>query len=227
VLALAACGGGEESAPTTSAEVPSTAFAAAGCPVDDPAACERAALAATALEEGDTAALVKLSYADTFVCDDLPAEMFPDCAPGETLEGHAVTGADGKIGILSAGNYATRLAELAEVTVAGVGTCGPEDPDVARTTSRSGPRTAPGAARSSSSGGRASGRSGSSMRTRSRTGRPSTPSRRPSWPAATSSRGTKRGSAGPRTPRQDRSARPAFPSALARPGSRWRSGRPR
>jgi hypothetical protein len=129
VLALAACGGGEENAPTTSAEVPSTAFAAAGCPVDDPAACERAALAATALEEGDTAALVELSYADTFACDDLPAELFPDCAPGETLEGHAVTGADGKIGILSAEDYAARLAELGEVTVAGVGTCGPEDPD--------------------------------------------------------------------------------------------------
>ncbi|MGH3028430.1 MAG: hypothetical protein ACRDMW_07735 [Gaiellaceae bacterium] len=129
VLALAACGGGEESAPTTSAEAPSAAFAAAGCPIDDPAACERAALAATAVEEGDTAALVELSYADTFVCDDLPAEMFPDCAPGETLEGHAVTGADGKIGILSAEDYAARLAELGEVTVAGVGTCGPEDPD--------------------------------------------------------------------------------------------------
>ena len=129
VLALAACGGGEESAPTTSAEVPSAAFAAAGCPVDDPAACERAALAATALEEGDAAALVELSYADTFVCDDLPAEMFPECAPGETLEGHAVTGADGKIGILSAEDYAARLAELGEVTVAGVGTCGPDDPD--------------------------------------------------------------------------------------------------
>jgi hypothetical protein len=128
-LALAACGGGEESAPTTSAEVPSSAFAAAGCPVDDPAACERAALAATALEEGDTAALVELSFADTFVCDDLPAELFPDCAPGETLEGHASTGADGEIAILSADEYEARLAELGEVTVAGVGTCGPEDPD--------------------------------------------------------------------------------------------------
>jgi hypothetical protein len=129
VLALAACGGDEESAPSTGTEAPSAAFAAAGCPVDDPAACERAALAAKALQEGDTTALVELSYADTFVCDDLPAEMFPDCGPGETLEGHAVTGADGKIGILSAEDYEARLAGLREVTVAGVGTCGPDDPD--------------------------------------------------------------------------------------------------
>jgi hypothetical protein len=128
-LALAACGGDEESAPTTSAEAPSAAFAAAGCPIDDQAACERAALAATALQEGDTVALVALSYADTFVCDDLPAELFPDCAPGETLEGHAMTGADREIAILAAEEYEARLAELGEVTVAGVGTCGPEDPD--------------------------------------------------------------------------------------------------
>jgi hypothetical protein len=129
VLALAACGGDEESAPTTGVEAPSAAFAAAGCPVDDPAACERAALAATALQEGDTAALVELSYTDTVVCDDLPAEMFPDCAPGQTLEGHAVTGADGQIAILSAEEYEARLAELGEVAVTGVGTCGPDDPD--------------------------------------------------------------------------------------------------
>jgi hypothetical protein len=129
VLALAACGGDEESAPSTGAEAPSAAFAAAGCPVDDPAACERATLAAAALQEGDTTALVELSYADTFVCDDLPAEMFPDCAPGETLEGHAVTGADGKIAVLASQDYEARLAELGEVNVAGVGTCGPDDPD--------------------------------------------------------------------------------------------------
>jgi hypothetical protein len=119
VLALAACGGDEESAP----------FSADGCPVDDAAACERAALAARALQEGDAAGLVELSYADTFVCDDLPAEMFPDCAPGKTLQGHAMTGADGKIAILATEDYEARLGGLGEVTVAGVGTCGPDDPD--------------------------------------------------------------------------------------------------
>jgi hypothetical protein len=118
VLALAACGGDEESV-----------FTADGCPLEDPEACARAAPAATALQEGDTARLVELSYADTFVCDDLPAELFPDCSPGETLEGHAVTGADGKFRVLSAAAYEARLAELGDVTVTGVGTCGPDDPD--------------------------------------------------------------------------------------------------
>ena len=125
VLALAACGGDEEGAATTS----DASFALAGCPVDDAEACARAAAAATALQEGDTARLVELSYADTFVCDDLPAEMFPDCSADEALEGHAVTGADGKIRVLPAEEYEARLAELDEVTVAGLGTCGPDDPD--------------------------------------------------------------------------------------------------
>ena len=104
VLALAACG--EESASTTS----DASSALAGCPVDDAEACARAAAAATALREGDTARLVELSYADTFVCDDLPAEMFPDCSADEALEGHAVTGADVKIRVLPAEEYEARLA---------------------------------------------------------------------------------------------------------------------
>jgi hypothetical protein len=40
-----------------------------------------------------------------------------------------VTGADGKIAILSMEDYEARLGELGEVRVAGVGTCGPDDPD--------------------------------------------------------------------------------------------------
>jgi hypothetical protein len=129
LLALAACGGDEESAPSIGAETTTAAFASEGCPIDDQAACARAAAAAAALEEGDTARLVELSYADTFICDDLPAEMFPDCSPGATLEGHAVTGADGKIDVLQADDYEARLADLGEVAVTGVGTCGPDDPD--------------------------------------------------------------------------------------------------
>jgi hypothetical protein len=120
-LVLAACGGDEERAPTTGAGAPSAAFAAAGCPVDDPAACERASLVATGSRRATPPpALVELSYEDTFVRDDLPAETFPDCAPGETLEGHVVTG---KIGTFSAEDHE---AWLGEVAVACVGTCGPE-----------------------------------------------------------------------------------------------------
>jgi hypothetical protein len=129
VLALTACGGDEEAVSPTSSEASPAGFTAAGCPVDDREACERAAAAARALEEGDVALLVELSYADTFVCDDLPAEMFPECSPGENLEGHAVTGADGKISVLTVEEYEARLAELANATVTGIGTCGPDDPD--------------------------------------------------------------------------------------------------
>jgi hypothetical protein len=129
LLALVACGGDEESTPPTSSETSPAAFAAAGCPVEDPELCARAATAATALHEGDTAGLMELSYADTFVCDDLPPHLFPDCSPGATLEGHAVTGANGKIRVLSAEDYEARLAELGEVEVTGIGTCGPDDPD--------------------------------------------------------------------------------------------------
>jgi hypothetical protein len=129
LIALAGCGGDGEGVGETGAREETTGFTAAGCPIDDPELCVRAAAAATALQQGDTGRLVELSYADTFVCEDLRPDLFPDCSPGATLEGHAVTGADGKIGVLSAEDYEARLAELGEVTVAGVGTCGPDDPD--------------------------------------------------------------------------------------------------
>jgi hypothetical protein len=128
LLALAACGGNGEGAEETGPHE-TTGFAAAGCPVDDPGLCAQAAVAATALQQGNTGRLVELSYADTFVCDDLPPDLFPDCSPGAALEGHAVTGADGKIRVLSPEDYEARLAELGEVTVTGIGTCGPDDPD--------------------------------------------------------------------------------------------------
>lgn len=129
LLALAACGGEGERVAETGAGETTSGFTLAGCPVDDPELCARAAAAATALEQGDTGGLVELSYADTFMCDDLPPDLFPNCAPGATLEGHAVTGADGKISVLSVEDYQARLAELGEVEVTGIGTCGPDDPD--------------------------------------------------------------------------------------------------
>ena len=130
VLALTACGGDEEGrARRRAARRPLTGFTRRRLSRRRPSRlCARAAAAATALEQGDAGRLVELSYADTFVCDDLPADLFPDCSPGATLEGHAVTGADGKIGVLDAEDYEARLAELGDVTVAGVGTCGPGRP---------------------------------------------------------------------------------------------------
>jgi hypothetical protein len=132
LVALAACGGDEEGAPEATTGTASAArFEAEGCPVDDAEFCERAASAANALVAGDTARVVELSYADSFPCDDLPPELFPDCSSGRTLEGHALTGADGKITILPPAEYEARLAELtgsAEVAVTGIGTCGPDDP---------------------------------------------------------------------------------------------------
>ena len=120
LLALAGCGG---------SDAPTEAYPAAACPVDDAALCGQAAAAANALDAGDVARLVELSYADEFRCDELPAELFPDCAPGKLLEGHAFTDAQGEIRILTGADYRTELGRLGEATVLGVGTCGPDDPD--------------------------------------------------------------------------------------------------
>lgn len=120
VLALAACGGGE---------APPEAYPAAACPVDDAALCGRAAAVANALVADDVGRLVELSHAEEFRCDEVPVDLFPDCASGRTLLGHASTDADGQIAILSEEEYRTRLASLGRPAVLGVGTCGPDDPD--------------------------------------------------------------------------------------------------
>jgi hypothetical protein len=137
VLAITACGGSTE----TTRAPDSLRFTAAGCPIDDTAFCERATLAANALVEGDVTRLVELSTVDRFPCDEVPAELFPDCAPGQTLEGHAFFTADFQVRVLSPASYRERLADLfervdqgysdahgsGELRVLGVGTCGPSD----------------------------------------------------------------------------------------------------
>ena len=120
LLALAGCGGSDAS---------TEAYPAAACPVDDAALCGRAAAAASALDAGDVDRLVELSYSDEFRCDELPAELFPDCAPGKVLEGHAFTDGQGEIRILAEARYRAELDRLGEAAVLGLGTCGPEDPD--------------------------------------------------------------------------------------------------
>jgi hypothetical protein len=120
LLALAGCGGSDAS---------TEAYPAAACPVDDAALCGRAAAAASALVAGDIDRLVELSYSDEFRCDELPAELFPDCAPGKVLEGHAFTDGQGEIRILAEARYRAELDRLGEAAVLGVGTCGPDDPE--------------------------------------------------------------------------------------------------
>jgi hypothetical protein len=120
LLALAGCGGSDAS---------TEAYPAAACPVDDAALCGRAAAVAGALDTGDVDRLVELSHADEFRCDELPAELFPDCAPGKALDGHAFTDGQGEIRILTEERYRSELARLGKAAVLGVGTCGPSDPD--------------------------------------------------------------------------------------------------
>ena len=120
LLALAGCGG---------SDTPSEAYPAAACPVDDAALCGQAAAAADALAAGDVDGLVELSYADEFRCDELPGELFPDCAPGRVLDGHPATDGGAEIRVLTEEEYRSRLAALGEAVVRGVGTCGPDDPD--------------------------------------------------------------------------------------------------
>jgi hypothetical protein len=120
LLALAGCGGSDAS---------TEAYPAAACPVDDAALCGRAAAAAAALDAGDARRLAELSYADEFRCDELPAELFPDCAPGKVMRGHPVTDGGGDIHVLTKDEYRSELGRLGEAAVLGVGTCGPDDPD--------------------------------------------------------------------------------------------------
>jgi hypothetical protein len=144
VLAVTACGGGDETTgedPARSQDSPR--FTPTGCPIDDTDFCDRAAIAANALVEGDVARLVELSAVDRFPCDEVPAELFPDCAPGRTLEGHAFFTGDFQVRVLSPAHYRERLASLSErvdpsysdahgggeLRILGIGTCGPSDPE--------------------------------------------------------------------------------------------------
>ena len=120
LFALAGCGG---------SDTPSEEYPAAACPVDDAALCGRAAAAADALAAGDVDRIVELSYADEFRCDQLPAELFPDCKPGRILNGHPATDGEAEIRILTEEAYRSRLTGLGPADVRGVGTCGPDDPE--------------------------------------------------------------------------------------------------
>ena len=117
------------------------AFSSSGCPVDDADACDRLAMAARALTQADATALAGLSRPDRFECDDVPAEIFPACAAGGVLRGHAVASSAPVFEVLAPAAYRSQLEAIlgsvdpsftddhgtGSIEVLGVGTCGPEE----------------------------------------------------------------------------------------------------
>jgi hypothetical protein len=149
---MAACGATPEptnTPPTNAAPLTPTpsagrsGFTAEGCPVPDTAFCARGTQAATALVAGDVSTLMGLTWEETFVCDEVPANMVTGCASGKVLKGYAVfDGAAGNMRVYDANAYRQQLTQLLDrvdpafsdargggaVNVLGVGTCGPADP---------------------------------------------------------------------------------------------------
>jgi hypothetical protein len=141
--AAAAAGCATESppvAPATTAPAP-TALAGSGCPVTDEEFCARALVVANGLLAADAAAMREVTAAETFECDELPADMVPACRPGLVLTGLGVYAVASKIGVVPdarqwlAGlvgrinpGYADDRGPGRPV-VLGVGTCGPDDPE--------------------------------------------------------------------------------------------------
>src|SRR5688572_5738656 len=126
--------------PTTAGPAPAT-FPSGGCPLEDRDACGVIAEAARALVDADAAVLIELSRPDRFVCADLPTDVFPACAQGGVLQGHPVASAAPIFEVLRRSAYRAQFRGIigdvdpsfsdghgsGELTVLGVGTCGPED----------------------------------------------------------------------------------------------------
>lgn len=104
------------SSPTVGGAPPSSPgqLSARGCPVAEPDLCTAVAAAANALVDGDVAALLEHSWAEEVRCDEVPADLFPDCAPGRVLNGYGRTGADAEIRILELADFRAELAGLLE-----------------------------------------------------------------------------------------------------------------
>ncbi len=131
--------GSQASGPTTAGAA--TAFAPGGCPVDDPAFCERATALATALLQHDADAVFDLSRSERFDCAGLDEEIFPQCEDRNVLKGYAVGDYQGQIFYLSADRYSGYLEFFVEAVddefadefggsepqIVGVSTCGSGD----------------------------------------------------------------------------------------------------
>jgi len=150
VLPLAACGATPsaptDTTPTTAAATTPpprlTHFATGGCPVADAAFCGRASAAANALVAGAVDALMALAGTETFTCDEMPAGMVANCRPGLVLRGVATFAVETQMTVATVAEFRQRLTDwlartdanytddrgTGQLTVRGVGTCGPADP---------------------------------------------------------------------------------------------------
>ena len=90
--------------PETPGASPAT-FDPRGCPVGDPAFCERASMLATAIVQQDAEEVFELSVSERSDCAALDDEIFPQCEDRDVLKGYAVGDYQGRIFYLSADRY--------------------------------------------------------------------------------------------------------------------------
>jgi hypothetical protein len=136
----AATGGSSAPPPVATTGPISTAptFTPDGCPVDDPAFCEEAALLGYALVLSDADAVFDLSRRVSMDCADLDRDVFPQCDDRGTLEGYMVGDYQGQLVVREPADYQGTLRffveavddeysdELggAQMQILGVSTCG-------------------------------------------------------------------------------------------------------
>jgi hypothetical protein len=130
---------GDTSAPPPAPREPRAQnFTTNGCPVDDTAMCEQAALLGNALVLPDADAVFDLSRRVSMDCTDLDREVFPQCEDQGTLEGYVVGNYQGQLFVREPGGYRGTLRFFVEAVdeeysdefggahlqVLGVSTCG-------------------------------------------------------------------------------------------------------
>jgi hypothetical protein len=129
---------GDTSAPSPSPSTATQTFKTSGCPVDDAAMCEQAALLGNALVLGDGDAVFDLSRRVSWDCADLPRERFPQCEDEERLNGYVVGTHQDEFFVVSPADYRDNLAFFVEAVdeeysdefggphmqILGISTCG-------------------------------------------------------------------------------------------------------
>jgi len=113
-------------------------FTPDGCPIDDPAFCEKAAFLANALVVSDADAVFDLSRRVTMHCADLERDLFPQCNHADTLKGYVLGDPQGHFSVNTPAHYRNILGFLveavdeeysdefggAQMQILGVSTCG-------------------------------------------------------------------------------------------------------